>query len=52
MFVRFVIKAIDARSGRRQGLFGAATALRDSGRLSADDDNRLEALWDWFNKNI
>jgi hypothetical protein len=52
MFIRFVIKTIDRRSGRRQGLFGAAIALRDSGRLSAADDDHLEALWDWFNKNL
>jgi hypothetical protein len=52
MFIRFVVNTIDADSCRRQGLFIAAAALQDSGRLSADDDHRLEALKGWFNKNL
>jgi len=52
MFVRFVVKTLDPRSGRKQGLFSAAAALRDSGRLNADDDDRLESDWGWFNKNL
>jgi hypothetical protein len=52
MFVRFVIKRLDRDSGRRQGLFKAAAALRDSGLLSGTDDDHLESIWDWFNKNL
>jgi len=52
MFVRFVVKTLDPRSGRKQGLFSATAALRDSGRLGDDDDHRLELLWSWFNKNL
>jgi hypothetical protein len=52
MLIRFIIDKRDDRSGRRQGLFAAAAALRDSRRLSPIDDDALEALWDWFNKNL
>lgn len=52
MLIRFIIDELDQRSGRRKGLFSAAVALRDSGRLSAQDDDALEALWGWFNKNL
>ena len=52
MFVRFVIKDRDRDSGRRQGLFQAAAALRDAGVLSAKDDDRLERIWGWFNKHL
>jgi hypothetical protein len=52
MFVRFVVETLDPRSGRKQGLFSATAALRDSGRLGDDDDHRLELLWSWFNKNL
>ncbi len=52
MLVRFVIERRDPRSGRRQGLFHAAISLRDSGLLSAQDDDALEDIWAWFNKNL
>ena len=52
MFVRFVTKQTDRGSGRRQGLFKAAAALRDSGLLSGTDDDHLESIWAWFNKNL
>lgn len=52
MLIRFITERFDRRSGRRQGLFAAAIILRDSGTLSEVDDNALESLWDWFNKNL
>ena len=52
MFVRFVTKQIDRGSGRREGLFKAAAALRDSGLLGGTDDDHLESIWHWFNKNL
>jgi hypothetical protein len=52
MFVRFVVKDKDRDSGRRQGLFQAAKALKESGALSAPDHERLEAIRSWFNEHL
>lgn len=52
MLVRFVTQKIDRRSGRRQGLFAAARDLRESGRLSACDEARLDLIRDWFSINL
>ena len=52
MFIRFVIANKDERSGRRQGLFQAAYALRASGRMSADDEQRLDHVLHWFDENL
>jgi hypothetical protein len=52
MFVRFVINDIDSNSGRRQGLFQAAKALRESGVLTDPDHEKLEAIRSWFNENL
>lgn len=52
MLIRFIIDRRDPDSGRRQGLFQAAKALRDSGLLSEEDDNTLERIWDWFNRHL
>ena len=52
MFVRFVIKDIDHNSGRRQGLFQAAKTLRESGKLSAIDEEHFETIRDWFNGHL
>jgi hypothetical protein len=52
MFIRFVIDDLDCDSGKRQGLFQAAKTLRESGKLNAADDDRLEYIRDWFNENL
>ena len=52
MFVRFVIAKLDARSGRRQGLFQAAAALRDSRSLTEHEEERLQEIREWFNQNL
>ncbi len=52
MLIRFIIDKRDPDSGRRQGLFQAARSLRDSGQLSASDDDKLEALLAWFNEHL
>jgi hypothetical protein len=52
MFVRFVIKNLDRRSGRRQGLFQAAQTLREAGVLNGADFERLEAIRAWFNEHL
>lgn len=52
MLIRFVVETRDPNSGRRQGLFQAAKSLRESGRLSAADEEKLEGLRTWFNINL
>jgi hypothetical protein len=52
MFVRFVIREVDRRSGRRQGLFQAAKTLRESGSLTDPDHERLEGIRSWFNEHL
>ncbi len=52
MFIRFVIKRLDADSGRRQGLFQAAKELKASADLTASDRKHLEALSSWFNRHL
>src|SRR5579885_1637628 len=52
MLIRFVIEQRDSDSGKRQGLFQAAKALRESGRLSRLDENALEELRNWFNEHL
>jgi hypothetical protein len=52
VFIRFVTGILDIRSGRRQGVFEAGGALRRSGRMSANDLERLDELRDWFVDNL
>jgi hypothetical protein len=52
VFVRFIIDQIDSDSGRRQGLFQAAKALRETGRLSGVDERHLRSINDWFDTNL
>jgi hypothetical protein len=50
--LRFVIAQLDLDSGRRQGLFQAAFALKRTGTLSAADHDALEGILAWFGKNL
>ena len=52
MFIRFVINRLDCDSGRRQGLFQAADELRKSGKLNAQEDKKLKAIFAWFGENL
>lgn len=52
MFIRFVVANRDEDSGRRQGLFQAGDALRESGRINDADIGRLDELQDWFRVNL
>jgi hypothetical protein len=52
MFIRFVTAQIDSASGRRQGLFQAAKALRETGALNGPDHKHLEYLRSWFNERL
>jgi hypothetical protein len=52
MLPRFVIAQYDPNSGRRQGLFQAALALKRTGTLSVADHDTLEGILAWFGKNL
>ena len=52
MFIRFVIANQDEDSGRRQGLFQAADELRASGQMSHSDEQQLDKVEKWFEKNL
>ena len=52
VFIRFVVDDIDRSSGKRSGIFQAAYALRDSGRLPEYDEARLAAALRWFAWNL
>ena len=52
MFIRFVVGAIDRRSGKRRGVFQAAYALRYSGRLAEYDEARLADALHWFDAHL
>ena len=52
MLLRFVIAQFDSASGRRQGLFQAALALKQTGTLSAVDHDTLERILAWFSRNL
>ena len=52
MFVRFVIHALDADSGRRQGLFQALGPLQQDSRLSPAQRALLDDTYAWFRVNL
>jgi hypothetical protein len=52
MFIRFVALNIDRSSGRRQGIFQAAEALRKSGTLSDADHKQLDDIGTWFDARL
>jgi len=52
VFIRFVIKRLDADSGRRQGLFQAAKELQTSDDSKTEDNEHLEVLFHWFNRHL
>jgi hypothetical protein len=52
MFMRFVTTRIDEDSHKPQGVFAAAYALLDSGELKTDERKRIQAILDWFSKNL
>lgn len=52
MFVRFVIPILDKDSGRRQGLFQKAYALRRGGELPSDLHERLDEALIWLDDNL
>jgi hypothetical protein len=52
MFVRFVIPAVDDNSGRRQGLFRKAYALRRSHELPSDLHEQLDQALSWLDSHL
>ena len=51
-FVRFVVHGLDARSGRRQGLFQALAKLYDQDVLLSFERELYEETRAWFNENL
>ena len=52
MYLRFVVAEKDEDSGRRQGIFIVAYALRDSGNLLDYEAERITESLTWFKKNL
>jgi hypothetical protein len=52
MLIRFVIGHLDPDFGRRQGLFQAGDDLLRSERMSREDAEHLQQLYDWFKANL
>ncbi|PYV36444.1 MAG: hypothetical protein DMG06_30680 [Acidobacteria bacterium] len=52
MYIRFVISDRDEDSGRRQGLFQAAAALRDAGVLDIYEEEQMDVLRKWFKEHL
>lgn len=52
MFMRFAVTQLDEDSRRPQGVFAAAYALLDSGRLDAEEERRLRELLNWFEEHL
>ena len=51
-YIRFVIPERDLTSTFRQGVFHAALALRDEGKLAAYEDSHLSSVIEWFDDNL
>jgi hypothetical protein len=49
MFIRFVVPLRHPDSHRLTGIFYAACGLRDHGPLSEAEQQRCDAILDWFN---
>jgi hypothetical protein len=52
MFVRFVIPAVDSDSGRRQGLFQQAYALRRANELPPELHEQLDESLTWLDGQL
>jgi hypothetical protein len=51
-YVRFVTTRIDKDSGRRQGIFQAASDLVDLNELNDDERRELQILRKWFSEHL
>ena len=52
MFMRFAVPEIHEGSRRPQGVFAAAYALLDAGRLDAEEERALREVLGWFNEHL
>lgn len=52
MFVRFVIHKNDGGSGRRQGIFQAASELEYEGVLLEHEQREYDEIYEWFRHNL
>ncbi len=52
MYLRFIVGDRDNDSGQQSGVFQALYKLRDSGKLHAHEEDVVEELRQWFNKNL
>ncbi len=51
-YIRFVTEQLDPDSGRHQGLFQAAFALRQRGAFSETEEAHLKEIREWFNEHL
>ncbi|QEH39182.1 hypothetical protein OJF2_77940 [Aquisphaera giovannonii] len=52
MFVRFIVGADDENAAWLTGIIAEARLLRDAGELYDFEEERLEAIYDWFNEHL
>jgi hypothetical protein len=51
-FIRFVVPELNKESGYRCGIIRAAFQLQETGRLESHEEDRLNEIFRWFNKNL
>jgi len=52
MYLRFIVPDIDPRSQKELGVLKAAGNLRNTGNLAPHEIQEMDAIFDWFNKNL
>jgi hypothetical protein len=52
MFVRFVIKHVNAKSGVQAGLFDAVKRLPPIGKVADWDEKRMAEIFEWFHEHL
>jgi hypothetical protein len=52
VFVRFVVGSDGQHHKELTGIITEARLLRDRGELTTDEDDLLEALYEWFNDHV
>ncbi|MGJ7504700.1 hypothetical protein ACSFA3_24610 [Variovorax sp. RHLX14] len=52
MFIRFVVGGDEEDHRQLSGLVTETRILRDKGELTAAEEERLEAIYAWFNANL
>ena len=52
MFVRFVVKHRNAKSGVQAGIFAAVKRLPPVGQVADWDEKRMDEIFAWFRENL